>query len=584
MSNGTAAWVILKDPAGAISTNPVTGGSGGGSFSGDVNQFGASGGQTHIITGAQLTNLFTWIASVVTNTGGSITESNSSVSFRDGSGTLGDFIFFDTGQAKLGLGKVLISPQGIFTLAAGGGMNGGNLGATNFSLLQATSFVGGSTAVPATVSFGDGAGKSNVVTVSAMAASMTNVLPVVAATGLMYGTNNAGIVMWTNVPNGTSGQVLTANANGMPVWAAASGTVSPTTLVQTNFVPNTVYANGSQTALLKAGTALTTAAVNGDASLDLMVDQAGGSSFSLLSRNGVGTTVAVTLAMTYTNTIAGIVAPSATYYFTNSSSGAGNVASIVPGTGQIGTIASGTNGATGPTGPAGSGGVSSTSLGFEIFYEPFGTGSKASSGTLGNLGWNVSLAGAGVSVGPAAVAGHFGVHTISSSTSSAGGACGLTLSDSSSTSVSPLPPLNATVGWTNTFVWRLTATNDVRIYLGLAGEGVSVGSAQNDPVNFMGMKFDSTNDTHFQQVCRAASASTVQNDIANDTAWHTNRIWSTVNGTISFNIDNGAAFTSSANVPSVNLTPFILLSRNLGAGATAPTLNIDEYLGIFTRQ
>lgn len=145
MSNGTAAWVILKDPAGAISTNPVTGGGGGGSFSGDVNQFGTSGGQTHIITGAQLTNLFTWLASVVTNTGGSITESNSSISFRDGSGTLGDFIFFDTGQAKLGLGKVLISPQGIFTLAAGGGMNGGNLGATNFSLLQAAGSVSGGT-------------------------------------------------------------------------------------------------------------------------------------------------------------------------------------------------------------------------------------------------------------------------------------------------------------------------------------------------------------------------------------------------------------------------------------------------------
>lgn len=157
------------------------------------------------------------------------------------------------------------------------------------------------------------------------------------------------------VPKSPNDATKFLNGANPPAWAVpAGGTVSPTTLTQTNFVLNTVYTNGSQSALLKAATSLTTAAVTGDSSLDLMCDQAGGTTFALLSRNGIGTTIAVTLAQTYTNTIAGVIAASATYYFTNSSAGSGNIASIIAGSGQVATIASGTNGATGATGAAGS--------------------------------------------------------------------------------------------------------------------------------------------------------------------------------------------------------------------------------------
>lgn len=132
------------------------------------------------------------------------------------------------------------------------------------------------------------------------------------------------------------------DGTGAYTTPAGNATLTPSTITQTNFVLNTVYNNGSGAInVLKASVAVTTAAVSGDASLDLMCDQSGGSAYALLSRVGIGTTVGVTLAMTYTNTLSGSVSNGANYYFTNSSTGAGNSSSIVPFTGQITVIGAG---------------------------------------------------------------------------------------------------------------------------------------------------------------------------------------------------------------------------------------------------
>jgi hypothetical protein len=149
---------------------------------------------------------------------------------------------------------------------------------------------------------------------------------------------------------GADGYLAVTNGNIVIGPGGSGGTVSPTTLTQTNFVLNTVYTNGSQQAIVKASISLTTAAVNGASTMNLMADQAGGNTFALLSSNGITTTVAVSLAATDIRSMFGLLAGSATYYWTNASTGAGDSATIVAGTGQIQTVASGTNGAAGPSG------------------------------------------------------------------------------------------------------------------------------------------------------------------------------------------------------------------------------------------
>ena len=114
-------------------------------------------------------------------------------------------------------------------------------------------------------------------------------------------------------------------------------------MVETNFALNTSFTN--TTGDLQLLCALVTdhlAAVNGQASLDLMVDQSGGVTYTPLARYGASTVVAVTLAMDYTNSVCGVVSNGAAYYWTNSSVGVGNTAVLIRGQKTI-LAAGGTN-------------------------------------------------------------------------------------------------------------------------------------------------------------------------------------------------------------------------------------------------
>jgi len=134
---------------------------------------------------------------------------------------------------------------------------------------------------------------------------------------------------------------------------------SSLTVTKTNFILNTVYTNTSGDVAAARGVAsLTTAGVTGRAALDLMVDQAGGTTFAMASQARVDTTVAVTLAGTDYQEMGAWLSTNATYYWTNSSAGSGDAASLVAGTGQLitgigGAGPQGATGATGATGPAG---------------------------------------------------------------------------------------------------------------------------------------------------------------------------------------------------------------------------------------
>lgn len=115
-SNG-APYLITSAPDGTLATNYLL--ASGSAFSGNPNQLATLAGSTRVIDGAILSNIVSFTTFVVTNVfgGGFTTVSNRSISYKDDSGTLGDFIYFDTGQARLGNGSLLLS-QGSNYVAA----------------------------------------------------------------------------------------------------------------------------------------------------------------------------------------------------------------------------------------------------------------------------------------------------------------------------------------------------------------------------------------------------------------------------------------------------------------------------------
>lgn len=128
---------------------------------------------------------------------------------------------------------------------------------------------------------------------------------------------------------GLSGSPLSGGGSGGGAGAATNVAYQ----VMTNFVLNTVYTNTSGGPMLISSLArVHTAAVNGDASIDLMVDQAGGVIFIPFAGIRMGTIVAVTLSMDYTNSVSTTISNLASYYWTNSSIGAGNVGALIAGT------------------------------------------------------------------------------------------------------------------------------------------------------------------------------------------------------------------------------------------------------------
>lgn len=162
--------------------------------------------------------------------------------------------------------------------------------------------------------------------------------------------------------------VLTLSAQGAsyPPSGGGNGTGAATNVayqIMTNFVLNTTYTNTSGGPMLVSSMVrVHTAAVNGDASIDLMVDQAGGTTFIPFGGLRLGTTVAVTLAMDYTNSTSTTISNLASYYWTNSSAGAGNVGALIAGTASYTALGAVTNFVTGSSSTTDTNGVVSIIL------------------------------------------------------------------------------------------------------------------------------------------------------------------------------------------------------------------------------
>lgn len=100
--------------------------------------------------------------------------------------------------------------------------------------------------------------------------------------------------------------------------------------IQTNFISGQLYTNGyNRPVQALANIGITTAAVTGDAGMALWIISGVGRGTT--NYESISTTVAVSLAMSYTNQLSGFIPTNAIYAFTNISSGAGNSATLIGG-------------------------------------------------------------------------------------------------------------------------------------------------------------------------------------------------------------------------------------------------------------
>lgn len=163
-----------------------------------------------------------------------------------------------------------------------------------------------------------------------------------------------GSVTQANWVSGVTGLVV----NGKAILGVRDS--GPSAMTVTNFVINQVYTNSnSNPILVNADVYLLTALINGSCSIDLMYSPTGNVNYVILSRVAIATLLTGGLSLPITNQICGVITNQGNYYFTNTSSGAGNSSGLV-GNGQI-TVFGGV-GAQGPAGSAGSSGFAALEI------------------------------------------------------------------------------------------------------------------------------------------------------------------------------------------------------------------------------
>lgn len=225
----------------------------------------------------------------------------------------------------------------------------------------------------------------------------------------------------------------------------------------------------------------------------------------------------------------------------------------------------------------GSGNLDPLNTANSILVEEFPSSAIATA-TIGTLGWYTAKQGGGsFSVGTVA-AGHPGVMVLNTGATSTDGAVLGLMFATNSTAYQVYPALNATTGWTNTWIFKLSITNDCVMWMGLANQLIFLST---EPADWMGLIVDSNGTSPlFRYTCRSSSSSNFANGPALDATWHQFRMWSTVSGTIGFDLDGANAQTISSTVPTTTLTPMVVVKKS--ASTTGVTLNLDYWSGVMT--
>lgn len=143
-------------------------------------------------------------------------------------------------------------------------------------------------------------------------------------TSMNWGTN---ILYYTGVGDGNGKSIYAQNTNGLIYGNFPQ-------IVMTNFISGGLYTNLSGAGIsVHSGATWTNAAIAGEAEIELQIGNPGG---TLVGISFAGDqTISSTLATTNRGNLDGFVTNGGVYTFTNKSTGAGNGAGLVPGTGQL---------------------------------------------------------------------------------------------------------------------------------------------------------------------------------------------------------------------------------------------------------
>ena len=220
------------------------------------------------------------------------------------------------------------------------------------------------------------------------------------------------------------------------------------------------------------------------------------------------------------------------------------------------------------------------SVQYELFYEPFTSGGPATVGaSSGRMGWSQTTSGVGQGQRvPTNAPNHWG--TILLLTSQSANSIQASFCGDQFNSKPQFPPLNNLTGWTNRIIWRATGTNSCKMWLVMQAADFNFAAV---PANAMGLEMNTTNSNQIRGYTSAASSQLFTNlGTLVEGQWHTNEMWSTIAGVISFNMDGGPECALS-NAPSTALTPAFIVAKGVGATATNG-LEIDEWSFVRTRQ
>lgn len=216
---------------------------------------------------------------------------------------------------------------------------------------------------------------------------------------------------------------------------------------------------------------------------------------------------------------------------------------------------------------------------YEVFYEPFSSGGPNIVGaSSGRMGWSQVSSGVGQGQRvPTNAPNHWGtilLLTSQSANSIVGSFCGDQLN-----SKPQFPPLNNLTGWTNRIIWRITGSNSCKAWLVMQAADFNFAA---NPANAMGLEMNTTNSNQIRGYTSVSSSQSFTN-LATivENQWHTNEMWSTIAGVISFNIDGGPEAALS-NAPSTALTPAFIIAKGVAATATNG-LEVDEWVFIRAR-
>lgn len=145
--------------------------------------------------------------------------------------------------------------------------------------------------------------------------------------------------------------------------------------------------------------------------------------------------------------------------------------------------------------------------------------------------------------------------------------------------------LGSNSGWELHIIVKLGQTTSCCLRIGAAKSGQAASDAPTDGIYF---EYDTANtgntDTKFTGVTRSGSTSAYINthSIAADTSFHHFRIRSTVSGTIGFTVDGGTEDTTTTDVTSAVLTPFLQLLTRTSSTANA-TIDYFSYIAVISR-